>query len=380
MDSQTAPRDESEQAAATRTSNAHIVDFILSEGFNQLLNHIPNGDMRRVRALFEAGRQFAVHYETSKSISSLDRAIEFTAEALEEIPKPHPELDNYATIYTHLLQLKAEKTGKLEDGDRYISGLKKKIQFVREETWKKHAVRELGCAYFSRFGQSNDFKDLGQAIDILEECFETPGKIDLQATIYLGAAFYHRFSESKQIEDLDSAASLLRRGLQRLLKDEGRIARLRDFGLEKLVSACATLNNKQPGGETLERMISNIEMTLASFPPGTTGISRLNKQHIYALMRRYFKGPESVQEIRDMIERAKHEKETGSQNAIVDTEWVDKFTSSFTHQPLSDSRRNIRLIELFSGPKSHPIKCKLIEEKLDGGRSYEVDILRNAKV
>src|SRR5439155_25332870 len=154
---------------------------------------------RRAQALFRAGHQFFLHYQASKSIFLLNRAIALTANALEEIPKPHDELDKYATIYAHLLQLKAEKTGKIEDGDRYISGLKKKIQLVGEGALKKHAVVELGCAYFSRFGQSNDFKDLDQAIEILDECFETPEKINLQATIYLDAALYHWFSASKQI-------------------------------------------------------------------------------------------------------------------------------------------------------------------------------------
>ncbi|KAJ9641472.1 hypothetical protein H2199_005442 [Coniosporium tulheliwenetii] len=344
MDSQTGPQDESEQAATPRTFDAQILDALLSEQFSQLLNEIPKGDERRARALFKAGGQFHLHYETSKSVSSLDHAIAFTAEALEEIPKPHDELKTYATIYAHLLRLKTEKTGKLEDCDRYISGLEKRIEFVGEGDLKEEAVRELGCAYFVRFGQGNDFKDLRQAIAILQE--------------------------SRQRVDL------LQKGLQCVPQDKVGIAFLRDFGLGMLVSACAMLNIEQPGGEILERLISNVEVTLAFFPPGTAGISQLNKQHIHALMRRYFKGPESVQEIIDTIEGNLDEELTESQNAppIADTEWPEKSAKSLMQQPLSDDRRNIRLIELLPGPKEDPIKCKLIEEKLDGARSYEANL------
>jgi tetratricopeptide (TPR) repeat protein len=376
MDSRPRPQNETERVASSQAINEKIIEAILSEEFTQRLNALPKRDERRALALFRAGRQFAAHYQSSKSLASLDHAIAFTAQALEETPNPHPNLREYATIYAHLLQLKAERTGKPEDGKKYILGLKKQIESVGEGGLKEAAVRELGMAYFSRFGQSKDFNDLEQAIEILERCFETPQKTFPQPTIYLGAALYYRFSRSQSIEDLSNAVHLLHKGLQCLPLNEGDVSFLHTFGLGTLASACKRLNNEQPAGELLQRIISIIEEILEPFPSGIPALTSLRKQHICALMRRHFKGPETAQEIIDIVRWGfdKDQAESQTISPVADVKWHDAFSRFFTHQPLRDDKHNIRLIYLLPGGKKDPIKCEVIEEKLDGAPQYEVDV------
>lgn len=75
------------------------MNFLTSEEFlakfNERLNEIPKGDERRAQMLFRLWGQFYLYYRTNNSITLSDRAIALTSEALEEMPKPHSELEMY---------------------------------------------------------------------------------------------------------------------------------------------------------------------------------------------------------------------------------------------------------------------------------------------
>lgn len=292
MSSPNGPLDESEHAGPT-SFDTRILDILLSAEFRTHFNEFPKGDERRAIALLRAGGQFDLHFSRTGSLVSLDHAIAFTAEALEELPKTHDELPKFITVYAHRLQMKAEKTHDPEDDARYVSVLEKKVEFI-QGILKQEATRELGCAYFSRFAQTKNYEYLEQAITVLQEFFETFEKIHFQSAIYLGAVLYHRYNVTKQSDDLINAVELLQKGLEFLPQGKAGIQDLQNFGAGTLVSASTTLNNELPDGDILERMIKSIESILASLSPGSVEAGRLTKQHIHAIMRRFFKGPESA--------------------------------------------------------------------------------------
>jgi hypothetical protein len=157
-------------AAISQQSVPSLLDIFLSEAFRETLDELEKGDPRRALGLYRAGGQFYLDYTKTNSLRSLDHAISFTEEALQELPKPNKNTAEYATILVTMLRDKASMTESLHDADRYIEAIRMKIDLSMEGTLHHEGIRELGCAYYSRFGHSKDVKDINQAIEILQGC------------------------------------------------------------------------------------------------------------------------------------------------------------------------------------------------------------------
>ena len=56
------------------------------------MNELPKGDDTRAEAHYILGGQFNLHYDTTGSLASLDRAIHHTEHALLKLPQQHEKL------------------------------------------------------------------------------------------------------------------------------------------------------------------------------------------------------------------------------------------------------------------------------------------------
>jgi hypothetical protein len=124
-------------------------------------------------------------------------------------------------------------------------------------------------------------------------------------------------------------------------------------------------------------MIRNIEATLLLFSAGSLEVDQLKAQHVRSLQRRYFRGPMSVEEVIDLCKKRLEEEQTETQvdfpgdNSNVSEDLIEGFKLS----PLSDNRHNFRLLHLHPGDKEDPIRCTVVEERLEEALSYEVSAL-----
>jgi hypothetical protein len=101
---------------------APLLDIFLSEAFREMLDELEKGNPRRALGLYRAGGQFYLDYTKTNSLWSLDHAISFTEEALQELPKPNKNTAEYATILVAMLRDKASMTESLHDADRSVCG------------------------------------------------------------------------------------------------------------------------------------------------------------------------------------------------------------------------------------------------------------------
>ena len=345
------------------------------EQFEQRFNELPEGDYERARVLLDLGGQFSVLHRACQSSIALDHAIRSTERALQEIPKPHPELQKAVVVHIDLLQKKAEQSRRPEDGDRYISGLQLGIKLLEECTLKEEKKRELGCAYFSRFGQTEDNKDLDSAIETLEGCFKSSEKAYPQATIYLGAALGYRFRGDKDFKDLDRSVELLRIGIEAVPRDDAVYAPLRDFGLNSLVPICTMVEGEQCGRELRGRVINNLEKIFSFTPPDCETVGRVKKHHLNLMMAQCFRQPESTADLLAALEVGSHDRVGEDSLSIVPAGVPANVTRTYKYQPLSDDRKQIRLIKLLPGERGDLIRCEILAVRLDAVPPYEVNSL-----
>jgi tetratricopeptide (TPR) repeat protein len=247
--------------------NDEIFNVILSdrfqEEFQKRMETLPKDDPGRAEAFFRVGGQFNLHYRNTGSLSSLNHAIRYTKQTLDEVVSSPDRLKTYVAVFTYLLQQKALKTQASEDIDEYISGIRTGLSLLDECNLKDEKKRELGCAYVSRYWQTKEVELLKLAIDTLEECFEGPDKVFPQATIYLGAAYIQRYEIDNQLDDLTRCVELLRKGLEATPKDRPESADMINFGISYLLSASEVAVYAPYSLEQRDKIINNIDLALS---------------------------------------------------------------------------------------------------------------------
>ncbi|XP_014550283.1 hypothetical protein COCVIDRAFT_21227 [Bipolaris victoriae FI3] len=345
-----------------------MIDALLSDEFtnkfDNALDELPKGDYRQAKGLFMIGGQFNLYYTRTASPMLLDNAISYTERALEKLHKSHEELKEYSNV----LEVAEHR---LEVTDQYISGLKLGIRYLEECSLKEEKKRELGCAYWSRFWESNNVEDLALAIETLEACFENPEKTFPQAAIYLGSALRQRYDYEKSPNDLDRSVELLRKGLEAVPRDENHYGPLRAYALGVLTSTCAKINNNPYSGEIRSRAINSVEIVLSSTPPEIEAFGRLRKQYLNLVMTQCFKEAETVQELLDTLEFGLDDKLAENQDNMAVVEVPPTTKKLFTLDPLLDGKKNIRLVKLLPGTKRDVIQCEIFVERLGGALHYE---------
>ncbi len=259
-----------------------ILNVILSEKFQEDFqnrqNALPEDDPMRAEACFRMGGQFNFYYLKTGSLDLLDRAISLTKQAVENSSKARDRINTYFAVYSHLLQQKVSKTQNLEDGERYLEGLRLGLGLLEECDLKEKHKRELGCAYFSNYNQTKNPNRLILAIETLEQCLETSTGKHPQATIYLGAAILDRYHQEKQLNDLVRVVELLRNGLEAMASDNtSSHTQLRDFGLNCLVSASATACTAPCGPGIRTQLINYLDLVIQSAPADCHQIAQLKR-------------------------------------------------------------------------------------------------------
>ncbi|KAI1102379.1 heterokaryon incompatibility protein-domain-containing protein [Jackrogersella minutella] len=296
----------------------------------------------RAKILWHSAMNLWMHYEATKQVDSLNRAIDLMKDSLEELPKPHPDLNNYATIYAELIQTKVAESDDPVDVDQYISALHYRFRFT----------------------------DSSSRDELLKLFHDAPGENRFSGTVHLGVALYYRFFEKRQTEDLDKAIYLLDNGLMSIPRNNARFNPLKEVGLKAVRDVCWILNTELPTGSSLDGMIGSLETILVGLQMEAPIFDELTEQLLRGLIRRFFQ-PAGLDEIKNLSEG--HITGPRTDRSVVSDAIVHGSPDirPLSHQKLSNNQTHIRLLELLPGKLEEPIKCKLAETGLNGIRSYE---------
>ncbi|KAI1504978.1 hypothetical protein F5X99DRAFT_405613 [Biscogniauxia marginata] len=376
MDPPNTPHEMPERRFEVNGFDMELLEVYRSPEFRQRLDQlIPRESadeskaQTRAKILWHSAMNFMMHYEVTKEIDSLNRAIGLIKDSLEALPKPHADLGNYATIYTELSRMKVAESADPGDVDNYISALHYQFRFT-DGSSRDEVLCQLGCTYYVKFCKTKDTKALQLAIKLLKLGHDVPGETRFSETIHLGAAHYSRFLEKRQPEDLDKAIHLLRDGLLFIPKNKPIFDPLKDFGLDMIRAACWILNAELPVGPSLDRMIGSLETILGRLQIQAPIFDQLITQLLRGLIRRFFQ-PFGLGDIKNIS--AGHTVDPYTSSSIASStavhDWPD--LQALSHQTLSNDQTCIRLLELLPGKRDEPVRCMLAETELNEIRSYE---------
>lgn len=307
-------------------------------------------------------------YETTDKMYLLNHAIGFMKKALIGLPKPHQDLDNYATLYVALTCLKFEKKSNTNSLNNHISALYQAIAFAGGSPSR---FTQLGSAYFNKFRERGDAKALRFSIKFLERCYGLSGPHQIRAATLLSEALWHRASESRQFKDLDRVIDILKTALLSIPKNEPGLGVVKQSGLELLWNSCGFLNASLPTGPRLENMVNNLEAVLSMLQKEDPMYNKLAKIRLLGLLRRFFQ-PLRRYEMNSVMHGFPFfiRPDTSMVSNITTYDWPHLPT--LLYQALPNDRTRIRLLKLLPGEGDDPIKCMLTEVELDDDRPYEV--------
>ncbi|KAN0083382.1 Heterokaryon incompatibility protein (HET) domain containing protein [Elaphomyces granulatus] len=343
---------------------SNALETLLSDSFREAVDGFGKGTPERAECLFRAGKLFALHWQMTRipeSLDSLNHAISFTREALNELLKSHEKAPFYAGHLVSLWEKRVEAAPGINVIDQYMEGIREKIEITKSGPLYEWAIQELGWTYYSRFEHSEDDKDLDTAIESLEEYVNTHANVLPQTNIGLSLALYHRYQRSKSLEDLDRSIDLLEKELQKPQPDHPKIQIL----LVTLVKICLTRLENGGNEATLDRMISNAENAVSKLPesPDKTWINDLLGR-AYSIQDFLSVGPvlnQILDEVRQPGLSDSDQPKSSEQNT----------TLLAVYDGLPEGQKWIRLLELLPGNPEEEIICKIHTVSMSENPKYE---------
>ena len=348
-------------------SFSRVLENLLPDSFREALDKVGQGTSERADLLFRAADIFHLHWQKTRipqSLDSLDHAISFAREALNELPKPHENAPFYAVNLVSLLEKRVEAAPSVDGIDQYIDGIREKIEITKSGPLYEWAIQELSWTYYSRFEFSEDDKDLNTAIESLEEYVNTHENILPQTNIGLGLALYARYPRSKSLEDLDRSIDLLEKELQKPQPDHPKIQIL----LVTLVRICLTSLKIRGNEAALDRLTCNATTAVSKLPesPEKTWINDL--LGTADTIRDFL----SVGPVLNQIFHAVRQPGLNDSDQPKSSE--QNTTLLAVYDDLPEGQKWIRLVELLPGNPEEEIICKIHTVSMSESPKYEVSL------
>ncbi|KAI0906225.1 heterokaryon incompatibility protein-domain-containing protein [Ustulina deusta] len=347
-------------SGSTQLSRAEAINYFVSDTFREGLQELPAG-VERSKRLRVAAQALFHDSQRSKSLNSLNRAIQFAREALGELPSGHEDTWYLADKLVFFAQTKAVSVADAESTEGCIVATQVAIDATRSGPFHDYFVQRLGWAYWGRFEHSKSDEDLETAITYITTRVKTLQNVLPNSNLVLGLALHARFTRGKVVDDLDEAIKLL----ETTLKDPQAGGGNRHVFLMHLVqySLEGTKHGDAPTG--IARLVANAKLALPDLPDGN------KKDYVEDLLSKAQTTLELMQQrpTLDSIFKALGDLDL---NAEVGPSPIGK-----THVPAelytaSPAGKNlIRTLELLPGNADDEIVCNLASAKLNGDTQFE---------
>ncbi|KAI1124008.1 heterokaryon incompatibility protein-domain-containing protein, partial [Nemania abortiva] len=343
-----------------RLSRAEAINYLISDAFREGLQELPAGIERSKRlrivaeGLFEDSRR-------SKSLNSLNHAIQYAREALEELPSGHEDIPDLADRLIFFAQTKAVFAPGTEATEGYILAIQVAIDATQSGRVHDDFVQRLGWAYWARFELSKSDEDLEATITHITTRVKVLENVLPNSNLVLGLALHNRFSRGKVANDLNEAIKLLETTLQD--PEAGGVNR--HVFLMHLVQYCLEGTRHGDAVAGLSRLVANAKLALPDLPNGE------KKDYVGSLLSRTETTLELIQQrptLNSIFE------ELGDLNL---NEGAGPAPIGKTHVPaalysVSPVGTNlIRTLELLPGRTGDEIVCNLAGAELNGDAQFE---------
>ncbi|KAI0517931.1 heterokaryon incompatibility protein-domain-containing protein [Xylaria bambusicola] len=345
---------------STRLSRAEAIHILTSETFREVLQEVPAG-IDRSKRLRVVAKVLFDDAQRSKSLSSLNHAIQYAREALEELPLGHAEIPSLADTFIFYAQTKAIFSPSVESTEEYIVAIQAVIEATRDSGVHTLYVQRLGWAYWARFELSKSDDDLEATITYITTKVKVLDDVLPNSNLVLGLALHTRFTRSQVVGDLHEAINLL----ETTLKDPTAAGEGRHIFLMNLVQYSVEGIKHGDAATGLARLIANAKLALPDLPDGA------KKVYVQETLAKAENLLEMMQQRPALVSIFK---ELGISNLDADTAPA---VIGKTHVPSElyaacpVGKDLIRTLELLPGKGDDEIICNIKPEKLDGNAQFE---------
>ncbi|KAI0871711.1 heterokaryon incompatibility protein-domain-containing protein, partial [Hypoxylon argillaceum] len=341
-------------------SRTEAINCLVSDTFRESLQELPAGIERSKRlgtiseALFEDSQR-------SKSLNSLNHAIRFAREALEELPSGHEDIVDLADRFIFFAQTKAIFAPGTESTDGYIVAIEVAIDATQSGLAHDYLVQRLGWAYWARFEKSKSTEDLENTISYIKTIVETLDNVVPNSTLVLGVALHTRFTRAKVVDDLNEAIKLLETTLQ----DPTAGGDNRHIFLIQLLQCCLDGTRHGDAATGIARLAKNAKFALPDIPEGD------KKDFVEDLLSKAETTLELLQQ-RPTLNSIFKELGDLNLNAEANPAPIGKTNVPAELYSVFPVGKNlIRTLELLPGQRDDEIFCKLATANLNGDSQFE---------
>ncbi|KAJ8116069.1 hypothetical protein ONZ43_g4520 [Nemania bipapillata] len=342
-------------------SRIEAINYLVSDTFRESLQELPAGIERSKRlravseALFEDSRR-------SQSLSSLNHAIQFAREALEELPSGHEDIPSLADRFILYAQTKAVFVPGPESTEGYIIAIQVVIRATQSGPAHDDFVQRLGWAYWARFKLSKSNDDLESVITHIATSVNTLDNVLPESNLVLGLALHTRFTHSKVIDDLNEAIRLL----ETTLRDPTAGGVNRHVFLMHLVRFCLEGTQHGDTAAGIARLVANAKLALPDIPVGD------KKDYVENVLSKAETTLELLQQrpTLDSIFKELGDLNLGAEAGPAPIGKTHVPAGLYSVFPVGENL--IRTLELLPGQTNDEIVCKLAVASLNSDTQFEV--------
>ncbi|KAI0104278.1 heterokaryon incompatibility protein-domain-containing protein [Nemania sp. FL0031] len=244
-------------------SRADAINYLVSDAFREALKELPAG-VERSRRLSIVAEALFEDSSRSKSLGSLNHAIQFARDALEELPSGHGDIPGVADRLIFFAQTKAVFAAGMESTSGYIDAVQVAVNATQSGRAHDNFVQRLGWAYWARFELSKSDEDLEATITHITTKAHVLDHVLPNSNLVLGLALHARFTRGKNVDDLNEAIKLL----ETALKDPEAGGANRHVFLMHLVQYSLEGTRHGDAVAGLSRLVANAKLALPDLPNG----------------------------------------------------------------------------------------------------------------
>ena len=348
--------------AGGQISRDEALAWLRSDFFRQALDEPGESLAERAELLSVLGRRSFTDFQSRRNVESLDDAIRFAREALDELPAGQEAVTEYADTLVFYAQTKCIAVEDPKSTEEYISAIQAAVDATQAGSAHNHFVQRLAWAYWARFELSKSDDDLDNVIAYVNGLIDAHQDIEPQTELVLGGAYHSRFLRTKATEDIEKALDLHEKALKS--PEAGRP--VRHIFLQKLVQYSVDKFHHTCEEPDLNRLISNAKFAIPELPQSDT------KERFEEILSR-------AETYRDLLQQGPLLdfifKELGDLK-LDDKNGPKPIGNTYVPKALYDKfpmgQKDIRTLELMPGKPDEEIVCKLHTVSLAGDVEYEV--------